>query len=123
MTSKNRRTPPGLNVSGRRLYRQILSKYEFRPDEMVVLENACRVADTIARLDAALVDAPLVTVGVGGQDRIHPILVELRQQRIILASLLRQLQIPDDVPSVNQQRAAGNASWASRSGRVHGGSA
>lgn len=50
-----------------------------------------------------------LTVGVGGQDRINLILVELRQQR----------QIPD-VPSVNQQRAAGNASWAKRFGRVQG---
>jgi len=117
MTSTNKRTPAGLNASGRRIFRQISGGYELRPDEFVVLEAACRVADTIDRLGSALVDAPLVTTGVGGQDRVNPLLVELRQQRITLASLLRQLGLPDEAGvKVNQQRSAGNASWAKRAG-------
>jgi hypothetical protein len=115
MTSKNARTPAGLGVTGRSLFRRVSSAYELRPDEFAVLEAAARTSDLVEQLAAALVGAPLLTAGVGGQDRVNPLLVELRQQRICLAGLLRQLRLPDDGVKVNQQRTAGNASWASRS--------
>jgi hypothetical protein len=77
------------------LWRQTVDAYDLRVDERAVLENACRVTDTLARLDAALVDAPLTVAGSMGQQREHPLLSEARQQRALLGRLLAQLRLPD----------------------------
>lgn len=87
--------PRGLKAHGRSLWRRITGDFELREDEITVLEAACRTFDTIARLDAELVDAPLTVPGSAGQLREHPLLSEVRQQRALLARLLHQLHLPD----------------------------
>lgn len=87
--------PKGLDAAGRTLWRRISRAYELREDEITVLEQASRSADTIARLDAALVDAPLTVPGSAGQLREHPLIAEVRQQRVLIARLLHQLRLPE----------------------------
>jgi hypothetical protein len=108
--------PDGLADAGSALWESIAGKYELRADESRVLEDACREADLIERLTAFLVDEPLMLTGSMGQPVVHPAVAELRQHRTVLASLLRGLKLPDESGdgAVNQQRQAGNASWASR---------
>ena len=88
--------PRGLKAAGRALWRSIIPAFTLRPDEMAVLADACRTADIVARLDAALVDAPLTVTGSARQTREHPLLSERRQQAAHLARLLHQLRLPDD---------------------------
>lgn len=87
--------PRGLEQAGRRLWKAVTSAYLFRPDELVLLENACRTVDFIAKLDTELADAPLIVTGSMGQEREHPLLSERRQQSAHLARLLGQLKLPD----------------------------
>lgn len=96
MKPEKPRTPPRLDPPGRRLWRDVVDVYELRPDELLVLEKACRTADDSARLDAALKDAPLMVTGSTGQQRHNPLMHEARQTRALLAALLRQLALPDE---------------------------
>ena len=86
---------------------------------MVLLEQACRVADTLALLEAGMKDADLIVTGSMGQQREHPLLSEARQQRALLGRFLAQLKLPDEdglaTTSVKARRAA-QARWAHRTG-------
>lgn len=97
--------PAGLGLAGARLWRQVSADFDLRADEVVLLGAACRTQDTIARLEEAMIDAPLVVRGSMGQEREHPLLSELRQQRMTVARLLRQLDLLD-LGEMEQLRSA-----------------
>jgi hypothetical protein len=116
-------TPPtGLDRAGKALWKAITAGYEFRPDELAVLEDACRTADIIAAMEKAWAEdgRPMTTRGSQGQLVAHPLISELRQYRSARATLLRQLKLPDegstDVGGAlsTKNRAAANARWARR---------
>jgi phage terminase small subunit len=109
-------TPKGLDLTGKRMWKRIISAYELRPDEQILLESACKTADLVIRLESAMEGQPLVVKGSMGQAREHPLLSEARQQRGLLARLLAQMKLPDeDLPSVSlrseQARHAAKARW------------
>jgi hypothetical protein len=110
--------PSGLGDAGQRLWSEIGKNFGLRADEARVLEDAAREADLIALLDAGMVGAPLLVRGSQGQDVINPLVSELRQHRATLASLLRQLKLPDEAADAtsrsNSARAAANARWSRR---------
>ena len=73
--------------------------YELRPDELVVLEEACRALDLSDRLAAAvegLEGDALLVEGSKKQDVVNPLLAELRQTRALVGSLLARLHLPDE---------------------------
>lgn len=112
MTTPN---PAGLGSNARILWAATTEKFELRSDELRVLEDACREVDLIDRMEAEIAGSGLMITGSMGQDRIHPLVSEIRQHRAVLAGLLRALKLPDDGAGVmNQQRSAGQASWAKR---------
>lgn len=123
------RTPPRLGAAGRRLWRSIVADFDLRPDELIVLEKACRTADDADRLDQAVSEAPLLVAGSMGQEREHPLLAQSRQTRALLAALLKQLRLDaaEDAagtsgkPSSSSVKAmtAARARWGE--GRVHRG--
>lgn len=90
------RAPAGLAAAGRRLHRDVTTRYGLRADELRVLEQACRTADQLDRYDAAMKNAPLTVKGSQGQMIVHPIFQESRLARGLLASLLKQLGLPDE---------------------------
>lgn len=96
MPEGQRAAPSGLGVAGKRLWKDVANEYELREDELRLLEDACREVDIVARLQAAVDAGPLVVPGSRGQDTVHPALGEIRQHRLLLSRLLRQLQLPDD---------------------------
>jgi hypothetical protein len=53
----------------------------------------------------------LLSVGSQGQPVINPMVPELRQHRATLASLMRQLKLPEDG---DEEKAAGDRSSAAR---------
>jgi hypothetical protein len=65
----------------------------------------------------AMTSEPLTVRGSQGQQVIHPIIGELRLHRATLASLLKQLGLPDDQESADAHprsvaaRAAAQARW------------
>jgi hypothetical protein len=88
--------PIGLGEKALELWDGVMKSYRLRPDELRLLEDACREIDIIERLDAA-VSKPsfkLTVRGSMGQNVINPILQEVRQHRIAFASLARQLKLP-----------------------------
>jgi hypothetical protein len=116
------RAPRTLGSVGAALWRELVSQYEFRPDEARILLDACREADLIDDLDAHQRGAERIVKGSMGQQVINPLISELRQHRATLASLLRQLNLrdvaqsePGSVPGSGLRssaaRHAANARW------------
>lgn len=101
--------PPGLGARGLQLWADVAEHYDLRPDELAVLEQACRTLETIARLDEAMVDQPLVVSGSMGQAREAPLVSEARQQRATLARLLAQLKLPDQAVIADARGATRSA--------------
>lgn len=83
--------PKGLHAAGRRLWSATLKDYELAEHERVLLEAACRTADTCAALAAAADTHDGLTAPDG---KVWPELIELRQQRIVLGRLLVALRVP-----------------------------
>lgn len=109
-------TPKDLQPAGRKLWRAVADKYQLRPDELRVLEDACREADLIDLITAGLVGEPLYMKGSMGQKVANPLFAEVRQHRATFASLMRQLALPDESGEVQSARSAGarkaaNARW------------
>jgi hypothetical protein len=88
------RTPTGLGLRGRRLWRHVVDAYEVSPDSREVLVEACRALDVIDRLEAEMRDAPLTVAGSQGQQVAHPLLHELRLWKQTAARLIGQLGLP-----------------------------
>lgn len=110
--------PKNLGAGGRALWSAIEKPYDLRPDELRVLGAACREQDLIDTMQAVLDESDLMIKGSMGQQVVHPLVSEIRQHRTVLAALLRSLKLPDEQgeAKVNQQRSAGQSSWASRRG-------
>lgn len=106
--------PRGLGAAGRRLWRELLSVYVLDPHERAMLTEACHTADTCAVLQAqvAAMGPALFVVGPQGV-KAAPAVVELRQQRLVLARLLASLRIPAEA-------AAGQLGTGQRTARRAG---
>jgi hypothetical protein len=81
--------PDGVGEAGRRLWSSVLESFVLEEHELALLRQACQVADLCDGLQAE-VDASGLLVG----GRTNPALVELRQQRILLARLVVALRVP-----------------------------
>ncbi len=85
-------TPPkGTRTGGRRLWHDVLAKYQLEQHELALLREAVRTVDDLDALAAVLASEGVVT---HGQQRVHPALVEARQLRIALARLIGALRLP-----------------------------
>src|SRR5690606_5966339 len=109
-------TPQRLGRKARRLWRDVTSVYDLRPDELRVLEDACREVDLIERLEEELRDAQLVVRGSMGQPVANPLVQEIRQHRAVLRGLLGSLKLPDEddrqaLARSTSARAAAQARW------------
>ena len=85
--------PKGVRTAGRRLWRAVLADYELDEHELTLLRQVVRVADLCDDLQAVVDDEGPV-LRTGETVRAHPALVELRQQRIVLARLVVALRVP-----------------------------
>jgi hypothetical protein len=83
------KAPAGAGAAGRRLWRSVLSEFELVEHELALLRQAVHVADLCEALRATVEREGLVRAG-----RPHPAMVELRQQRILLARLVVALRVP-----------------------------
>ena len=120
MTTKPQ-APTGLSDGGSRLWATVVGAYDLRVDEQRVLEDACREADLIDAMVAGMEGKALVVEGSKGQPVVNPLVSELRQHRSTLATLMRQLKLPEDGDSEAEAgrrsasaRSAANARWSRR---------
>jgi hypothetical protein len=102
------RAPIGAGDAGKRLWRAVTSDFELGEHEMVLLRQAVRVADICEALQAVVDREGALTTTRLGETRAHPALVELRNQRILLARLIVCLRVPlgdaEDSPAGRAQR-------------------
>lgn len=112
------RVPSGLGKRGRRLWRDLTVDHDFPPAELVLLEEACRLADRLDRLDMLIQgsDREWLTVLVSPFSSEETVTVKLmisdpmseaRQSANILKQLLAALRIPDEVTGKRPQQRGG----------------
>jgi hypothetical protein len=116
-----RKAPADLGQNGAKIWREMHEKYQFRVDEERVLFDACCEADLIDDMAAPARGAERIVRGSQGQPVINPLISELRQHRATLASLLKQLNLPDQAgshpgsvsgsPRSTQARSAALTRW------------
>lgn len=113
--------PKSLADKGLSLWQEISGKYELRPDEHRLLEDACREADLIDRMESEIQGMPLTARGSQGQPVAAPLVTEIRQHRATLARMLGQLRLPVDEAATAGEtaedisakaRKAANARWS-----------
>jgi hypothetical protein len=111
--------PDNLGPAGEHIWREVVKVYDLRPDELRILEDACREATLIDRIHAELTEAPLIVKGSMGQPAASPLVQEVRQHRVAFAALVGRLKLPDAPEELLQgaenravkARAAANARW------------
>lgn len=94
--SKKYPAPAGLSKAANARWNDVVRRWDLRPDELSVLERACRTMDTITALEAVVEAEGLMTTGSMGQTVAHPALQEARQQSALLKSLWKSLKLPDE---------------------------
>lgn len=95
MTEPRQNAPRGLGSAGKALWASMTNEITYRPDEMVTLEQACRLADTLTDLEKALKGQSMTVLGSAGQDVINPLVTEIRQTRAELTRQLARLDVPE----------------------------
>lgn len=109
--------PTGLRAAGKKLWKSLADgTYEFRPDELRILTDACRTADAIAVMEKELDAGELTVKGSQGQPVANPMLAEIRQYRALLVRQLKELHLPDEdgraaASRSESARSAANARW------------
>lgn len=96
------RKPGGLERRGRLLWSEVTEAHDLARPELVLLEDACRIADRLDRLDAALAGRSECFREVQSKDGervslvVDSILAESRQQANVLKQLVAALRLPDE---------------------------
>lgn len=93
MSQNTPKPPKGLGTSGRALWRAVLGEYELDEHESAILTQACRIADHCDSLQGIIDTEGHLSESSQGT-RVHPAVIELRQQGIALARLMTALRIP-----------------------------
>ncbi|WP_433503548.1 hypothetical protein ACQP04_28115 [Pseudonocardia halophobica] len=103
--------PAGLAAAGSKLWRSITADYDVEEHEHLLLLEACRVADRLDRLAMESAGAPLTVKNFKGDEVANPLLVETRQQGIVLARLLASLRLPtgDEDEALRRPQRRGGA--------------
>jgi hypothetical protein len=92
---KQPQCPPNLGRGGRKLWRDAVSQYAFRVDELTLLERACRQLDLVVAAETECADAPMRVKGSRNQPVVNPVFREARERVARYQSLIKQLRIPD----------------------------
>lgn len=119
------RAPKGLQSRGRRLWRQVFEQGDLDPAQVVILEEACRLADRLDELDSVIQGKGVLNLmqfrlelgsGDGSEDspvkvevKFNNVLGEARQQQNVLKQLLVSLRLPDEAGVRPQKRGARGA--------------
>ena len=118
------RAPKGLGPRGRRLWRQVHAEASLDAGQVVILEEACRMADRLDELDSIiqgkgvlrLMQFRLQDVFEDDDERrtvvevkFNSVLAEARQSQNVLKQLLVSLRLPDEAGVRPQKRGSRGA--------------
>jgi hypothetical protein len=115
--------PKGLGPQGSTLWASIIGDLgpglELDAKELAALENAARMEDAIAELEAVVREEGPMSFGVGKQRVVHPALVEMRHLRLAIHRLLSSIGLTADESARGAARSAAGrkaaqARWANR---------
>ena len=81
------------------------------PVWLSLLEQADAIHATIAHLEKATPKSMMVE-GSKGQPVLHPFIVEVRQQRLALAKVLKELGLKDEAPALMSNGSRAGAALA-----------
>lgn len=119
------RAPSGLATKGRKLWKEILELHDLGPAEIVILEEACRIADRLDKLNAALGDElgdwlnlRLNDDGTEIRVVVDGALSEARQQANVLKQLVAALRLPDEATGKRPQQRGGARGSYKTTGRA-----
>jgi hypothetical protein len=92
--------------SGRQLWSSVVDDFDLDEHELAILREACRTATAIDALQSRVDRDGVLNESPQGL-RVHPGLVELRQQRLAFTKLIAALAIPadDTAPGNRKPRA------------------
>lgn len=115
--------PKEFDTLGQEFWDEITSEYALRTDEKRLLKDACHEIDLIERLESRLAHAHLLVKGSRQQVRLNAVVSEIRQHRLTLAALFRQLKL-DEVEQgssssetrTQKARRAATARWERKVG-------
>lgn len=108
--------PTGLAESGLRLWTAVVTEYALEVHEILLLVQACRMADHLDRLAAEASDGDVTVENMRGDRIASPAIVEFRQQAAKLATLLASLRLPSgEDGSRPQRRGAARRPYGARS--------
>ena len=86
--------------------------FDLEPGDAALLEEACRTAEELERLSAALTGEPMLVEGSNGQPRPNPLLEEIRRHRTLLEKLLARLRPAEDSAPATVSELASHAAAA-----------
>jgi hypothetical protein len=92
--SSRPRAPKSLETAGRRLWASVTSEFDLAEHELALLRQACHTADLCDELQAEVERDGPILAAASGRERTHPAVVELRNQRLLLARLVAMLRVP-----------------------------
>jgi hypothetical protein len=118
--------PPDLGPRGSRLWREMTASGSLTPAHLVLLEEACRLADRLDWLNSIIARACSPGKANGGDDEdespaIGPLLAEARQQQTTLRGLvaeIRQAQKGSAAPSDKSAARAGGSGVSDLTARI-----
>lgn len=117
--------PDGLGPSGQAFWLDVTGRWLFtNPIEIELLTAAARAVDTTAALEEAIATEGAMVAGSKGQPVVNPAVAEVRHQKALVAKLVAQLAIPDEVsgrPLTAKQAQAKRAAetrWGVYDGRA-----
>src|SRR5687767_3891759 len=105
------RVPSGLATRGKRLWKELTEKTSMNAAELVLLEEACRTADRLDKLDELLRldhEQWVELRDLKGRDDVMEIVMnsalsEARQQANVLKQLIAALRLPDELSGAKPQ--------------------
>jgi hypothetical protein len=103
--------PAELADAGKRLWRSIVADADdqglvLNAVELAQLGAACKLADRITVLEAALAEEQLGSTGSTGQPVLNPLLAEIRMHTQLMTQTIGRLKL--DVPEEKSRMAGGN---------------
>lgn len=91
-TGGTTKPPQGLGRRARALWGAVTAALDLDERDLALLGEACRVSSRLDELDAIL-----RREGAMCEGKIHPALVEARQQEIAFARLIVAMRLPEDL--------------------------